>query len=572
MQETGSISRITTRLAVTMSLVLALAIPAGYFLISYQYTVGTLEAEAEINGRLVSRIISANPLLWNFEELRLEELLSRRPHFNIAERRVVYDGKGAVVAKSEQPLPFPVVTRSDELLDAGTPVGRIEISRSLRPLLTRTFLATFLGIVAGLLIFRILPYRAIITAQKKLQDAYGFLNTVMESSTNAIVVLDLDGGISMANRRSQEIIGYFEETLAGRQFLDLFRGEAREQVREELAKVTAEEVESTVFETELVRRGGSIIKISCGAALFCNDGKPAGIVISADDITKRKQSEQQLRGFAAELEETNAELRSFAYIISHHLRAPLVNIKGFSAELNASIVDLYNTFRSGCCELPEDDQERITGMFEQDIPEALDFINSSVQRMDRLISSVLKLSRLGHRELKSEPVQLKEIVESIVKSMSHQLEERQATVTVGALPELTTDRIAIEQIVGNLIDNAVKYLDPSRPGRLEIFSANGPNGATIHVRDNGRGIAREDLGKIFEIFRRAGRQDVQGEGMGLAYVKTLVRKLHGQIWCNSELGVGSTFSFSIPDGREWIYPLAKPGSGAAGDATLQGGA
>jgi signal transduction histidine kinase len=123
-----------------------------------------------------------------------------------------------------------------------------------------------------------------------------------------------------------------------------------------------------------------------------------------------------------------------------------------------------------------------------------------------------------------------------------------------------------------MIDNAVKYLDPSRPGRLEIFSANGPNGATIHVRDNGRGIAREDLGKIFEIFRRAGRQDVQGEGMGLAYVKTLVRKLHGQIWCNSELGVGSTFSFSIPDGREWIYPLAKPGSGAAGDATLQGGA
>jgi signal transduction histidine kinase len=78
----------------------------------------------------------------------------------------------------------------------------------------------------------------------------------------------------------------------------------------------------------------------------------------------------------------------------------------------------------------------------------------------------------------------------------------------------------------------------------------------IHIRDNGRGIAAEELSRIFEIFRRAGRQDVQGEGMGLAYVKTLVRKLHGQIWCESHPGTGSTFSFSIPTdgslgGRPW---------------------
>lgn len=269
-------------------------------------------------------------------------------------------------------------------------------------------------------------------------------------------------------------------------------------------------------------------------------------MVSTEEISGSIKGERQMESVAAELEASNAELRSFAYIISHDLRAPLVNIKGFSGELNSSMEELSTLFGAHAERFPQKERARIAEIFGQDVPESLDFINSSVERMDRLINAILKLSRLGHRELKGERVDLREMVEGILKTMSHQLEERRALVCVGELPELCADRIALEQVVGNLLDNAVKYLDPSRPGKLEVQGEDGPEGVVIHVTDNGRGIAQEDLTKIFDIFRRAGRQDVKGEGMGLAYVKALVRKLHGQIWCTSELGAGSTFSFSIP--------------------------
>ncbi|HEY5514020.1 MAG TPA: ATP-binding protein [Geomonas sp.] len=540
------ISRITTRIAATLSVVVALAFPVGYFVISYQFMAGSLEAEAEMNARLVSGVISANPLMWQFEQVRLDELLARRPRVGLAETRRVFDRKGELVAENVNQLRHPVQRRSYVLLDAGVPAGTIEISRSLRPLLERTAMTTLLGLLVGFLTFRLVPYREILNAQKRLRDGNEFLNMVMESSTNAIVVLDLAGGIRMANKRSSELSGYPRSELAGSIFASLFAGSAQDKVRGVLAEISGGASSSVTFETELVRRGGGVIEISCGIAPFRQDGEPAGFVLCAEDITSRKRWEQQMQSAAAELEESNTELKSFAYIISHDLRAPLVNIKGFSGELNGAMQELNSMFQAVAGHLEEKKRARLALLFEQEVPEALDFINSSVMRMDRLINAVLKLSRLGHRDLRVETVPVREMVESILKSMSHQLEDHCATVSIGALPELNTDRIALEQILGNLLDNAVKYLDTARPGELEIYGESGASGTTIHIRDNGRGIAQEDMGKVFEIFRRAGRQDVQGEGMGLPYVKALVRKLRGQIWCHSEPGQGSTFSFSIP--------------------------
>jgi signal transduction histidine kinase len=104
----------------------------------------------------------------------------------------------------------------------------------------------------------------------------------------------------------------------------------------------------------------------------------------------------------------------------------------------------------------------------------------------------------------------------------------------------------MEQILTNLLMNAIIYLDPHRPGKIAVTGERNSKEAIFCLKDNGRGISPDDMQKIFELFRRAGKQNVPGEGMGLAYVRTLVRRFGGRIWCESELGVGSTFLFAIP--------------------------
>jgi len=275
-------------------------------------------------------------------------------------------------------------------------------------------------------------------------------------------------------------------------------------------------------------------------------GETIAAVETLQDITDRKRAEEKLQKVATDLKEKNEEIRSFAYIVSHDLRAPLVNLKGFSSELNRALRELAPLFASGVAQLAEGERQKMEALFQQDVPEALEFIDSSVNRMDRLINAILKLSRFGRQELKPKKVDTTQLITSILKTLRHQLEQRHATVTIGPLPVVTADNTALEQILGNLLDNAVKYLSSGRNGHIEITAEQDAEITIFHIRDNGRGIAAADLEKVFQIFRRAGRQDIPGEGMGLAYVRTLVRRLGGGIWCVSEPGEGTTFSFTIP--------------------------
>ena len=133
-------------------------------------------------------------------------------------------------------------------------------------------------------------------------------------------------------------------------------------------------------------------------------------------------------------------------------------------------------------------------------------------------------------------------------------------VKVGPLPEVVADLTAMRQIVGDIIGNAVKYLDPDRPGEIEITAGGGPttrratgsgssdSEITSRVRDNGRGLDEKDMDKVFAPFRRVGKQDVPGEGMGLPDVQALVRRHGGRTWVESEgFGRGSTFCFTLPE-------------------------
>ncbi|MHB8629582.1 MAG: sensor histidine kinase [Aggregatilineales bacterium] len=255
--------------------------------------------------------------------------------------------------------------------------------------------------------------------------------------------------------------------------------------------------------------------------------------------------EMRVKERTADLEAANEELIRFTYIVSHDFRAPLINLKGFAAEL-ASAIETIQEQISGLPGLPEEQGTVVVKALEKDIPEALHFIAVAVDRLDHLTNAILRLSRLGRRELNFERIDMNALVKTILDSLAHQIRQQQVAINVGQLPEAIADRTAMEQIMANILNNAVLYLCPDRPGQIEITGENSAKEAVFHVRDNGRGIAEEDNHKIFEPFRRAGKQDVPGEGMGLAYVLALVRRHGGRIWYTSQPGVGTTFSFSIP--------------------------
>lgn len=256
--------------------------------------------------------------------------------------------------------------------------------------------------------------------------------------------------------------------------------------------------------------------------------------------------EARVRERTLDVARANQEIQRFAYIVSHDLRSPLVNIMGFTGELEAAAAALRDLLPA-----PREDTDpaiaEARATVDKDIAESLGFIRSSTQKMDGLINAILRLSREGQRRLSPERVDMAKVFAKASDSVRHQAQEAGAEIILeGPFPDLVTDRLAVEQVFGNLVDNAIKYLDSSRPGRIVIRGLDTPMGAQFEVEDNGRGIADEDHERIFDLFRRAGDQDRPGEGIGLSHVRALVRRLGGTISLRSELGKGTAFRVRLP--------------------------
>ena len=254
----------------------------------------------------------------------------------------------------------------------------------------------------------------------------------------------------------------------------------------------------------------------------------------------------------ADLREANNEIQRFAYIVSHDLRSPLVNIMGFTSELEELRNDIFRRISALAspalvaadnAELVLEGDDR---QLSQDFSEALEFIKSSIAKMDRLITAILNLTREGRREFEPVPIDTRELIEAIVTTMAHQAAEANAEIRIEPLPNLVSDRLALEQIFSNLIDNALKYLRPGVPGDITVHGRTKLGFAIFEVADNGRGIDPKDHQRIFDLFRRAGAQDKPGQGIGLAHVRALVRRLGGTMSVSSELHNGSTFTITLP--------------------------
>ena len=399
-------------------------------------------------------------------------------------------------------------------------------------------------------------------AQLALQDSESRLRSVLDNAVDSIITIDSSGAIQSFNRASEAIFGYRAQEVIGESVSLLMPGpQGKTHPGYLAAYLSAGAARALAVPREVTgrRKDGSLfpIEITVGEVEIQGERLFTGIL---REVTERKQMEAELVRHRDHLETlvqernldlkaANEEIKQFAYIVSHDLRAPLVNIKGFTRELQASLQELYGLMAPLVSQLQEGQREDYLRITRDELPEAMEFVESSASKMDRQINAILKLSRTGRREFAPVELVTDELVKRVLDTMAHQAETAQVQIEVAGLPNIVADPTALEQIFSNLLDNAIKYLRPGVPGLIEIRADRDRRETTFHVCDNGRGIAERDLGKIFSIFQRVGVQDQPGDGMGLTYVQALLRRMGGRIWCDSRPTEGSCFHFTVPQQR-----------------------
>jgi light-regulated signal transduction histidine kinase (bacteriophytochrome) len=258
------------------------------------------------------------------------------------------------------------------------------------------------------------------------------------------------------------------------------------------------------------------------------------------DITARKEAADEIARLNADLEQrvierttelnvANKELESFAYSVSHDLRAPLRHISGFSTLL----------------------AERTASGLDEKSRHYVEVIGRSVNEMGVLIDDLLQFSRTGRAELTIEPVDMDVVIQEALAPLRLETASRELEWSIGPVPHATADRALIRQVWANLLGNAVKYTRGSTPARIEVAGRVVDGQAVYSVSDNGVGFDMQYAHKLFGVFQRLhDSSEFEGTGIGLANVHRIVTRLHGRVRAEGELGKGATFSFSLPAAKE----------------------
>lgn len=375
---------------------------------------------------------------------------------------------------------------------------------------------------------------------------------MFKSIPDAVVFTDMNYEIIMVNPAFSKLFGYQPEKIMGRNRSMLF--EESEVILPTPSRNG--DVQTKPFEINCLSSDNRVFIGERVDMLVRQESSEMGIITIVRDITERKKVETAANAAHEKLEmwvnertedlmRANEEVKRFAYIVSHDLRAPLVNIKGFAGELRHSVGELSEMLTERLSDEEDPAIQEIRNILTEEIPESLQFIDSSASRMGSLIDAVLKLSRLGRRELRFEQINVRELLQKILDSLAHQIDSHNIEIVIGDLPNVTADPTSLEQMIGNILVNAINYREEGRRPQIKISGEQRDYEVLYCISDNGRGISLEDMSKVFEPFSRAGQQNVPGEGMGLAYVKTLVRRHGGRIWCHSKLGEGTQFYFTL---------------------------
>ncbi len=448
------------------------------------------------------------------------------------------DYRGVEVLAAYEPvdvLNFGIVAKID-MVEIRAPFIRAAII---------TWLISLVLIFLASIIFRRISNPII----EKIRESEKQYRSLVEDINEWVWMTDAKGILTYSSPVVIDLLGYRHDEMIGQSLIDLVAEKYRDAARKRLTR-HKHKLDFTNLDAQVINQQGHATPMEFSASpIFDENGHFAGYRGVARDISERVKAEKlqeeyqqtlerQVEERTSDLNEINEELKNFTYIVSHDLRSPLVSIVGFSSEIKEDISTVEQSLNMTSLE------NNIKDIVVDIIPESLEFINKAAEKMEGLINNILALSRLGRRELIIETFDSTEIVKQNLKAIAFQLEE--VDVDVQDLPLLESDILSVEQIFGNLLGNAVKFLEPERRGELKIWAEEEQENWQFYIQDNGKGIAEKDLPHIFELFKRVGDQDVQGDGMGLTYVQTLVRRLGGKISCKSTLGMGTTFKFTLP--------------------------
>ena len=281
------------------------------------------------------------------------------------------------------------------------------------------------------------------------------------------------------------------------------------------------------------------------------DGRDLGRPLEGQD--EIAQLDRVFHAMARAIDEKNRENELFIYSVSHDLRSPLVNLQGFSQELGHAANELREIISKP--EFPESSRARIGRLIDDDIHGSIRFIQTAVSRLSAIIDALLRLSRAGRVEYRLQMVDVNATVDQVLGALHGSISEKGVKVSVARpLPEVWGDPTAVEQVFANLIGNAVNYLDPQRPGLIEVGVLEDESKRATHhtfaIKDNGQGIPRSGMSKLFLAFQRFHEGAAKGEGIGLALVRRNVERLGGKIWIESEAGVGTTVFVDLPSAPE----------------------
>jgi len=383
-------------------------------------------------------------------------------------------------------------------------------------------------------------------AERELSDSLERLRAVIDTAVDGVILIDATGTIQTFNQACETLFGYTTDEVVGRNVRmlmpDPYRREHDGYLRNYL-ETGERKIIGIGREVSARRKDGSVfpIELSVGEVRQGADGVFVGII---RDITARKQADvaliahaheqgrlnRALKRQASDLERSNDELRLFASAASHDLREPLRKIQTFGDFLITDHADRLDAEGRRYVEIMVD----------------------GAARMSRMIEGILAYTRAGLAELTVAPIDLAALWRTVVDDLQIQVDEAEATVTIGALPTIDGDADRLQQVFQNLLSNALKYRVPGRPPAVTVDAEIrdfGPMGeaCVLSVADNGAGFDPQFATAIFEPFKRLqGRGRADGLGMGLALCHRIVRLHSGSIEAEGCPGEGAVFRVVLP--------------------------